>query len=610
MRFVFLLVLFVSIVFAETVSQTDWSGGGGVQGPVSEWNESFWSSDAGVFFTGGKLKLLPIPMSPIEHNVDGYVVGATSVYSVDIDGDGDSDVLGSASSSSDDIIWWENIDGLGTSWTKHTIDGNFQGAVSVYSTDVDGDGDYDVLGAAFYDDEITWWENEDGTGASWTEHIIVEGYLHAASVYSDDVDGDGDADVLGAAASSDEIAWWENLDGTGASWTKHIVAGDFDGTRSVYSTDVDGDGDVDILGAASVADEITWWENTDGAGTVWTEHIVDGDFDGAMSVSANDVDGDGDADLLGAAYYGNDITWWENTDGTGTSWTEHTVAGNFAQAWSVYSTDVDGDGDADILGAGSGNVNVTWWENTYGTGVSWSGHIVSGDFNGAMSVYATDVDGDGNTDVLAAASDADKIVWWDVMGFPSEGTLESSILDVGDVAEWNAFLAGSQEPAGTSLSLQLRSSDNPSAMGAWSDTVYSSSGQLEGILTDFTRFLQYKVILETFDPEVSPELAFVTLSYTVQVGVSESESSEVPSLSLSVSENPSTGFFSAVVSVPEDALVELSLYDVSGRVVTEVSEELPAGTHSVNFAGLAHGVYFCTMRTGSFTATERVVVLR
>ena len=29
----------------------------------------------------------------------------------------------------------------------------------------------------------------------------------------------------------------------------------------VYATDVDNDGDVDVLGAASGADDIAWWEN-------------------------------------------------------------------------------------------------------------------------------------------------------------------------------------------------------------------------------------------------------------------------------------------------------------------------------------------------------------
>ena len=96
------------------------------------------------------------------------------------------------------------------------------------------------------------------------------------------------------------------------NWTEHTVDGAFHSAFSVYVADIDGDGDMDVLGAAHYANVIAWWENTAGDGTAWTEHIVDGTFDGARSVYAADVDGDGDMDVLGAAYLADDITWWES----------------------------------------------------------------------------------------------------------------------------------------------------------------------------------------------------------------------------------------------------------------------------------------------------------
>jgi len=108
---------------------------------------------------------------------------------------------------------------------------------------------------------------------------------------------------------------------------------------------------------------------------------------------------------------------------------------------------------------------------------------------------------------------------------------------------------------------------------------------------------------------ISPELFNVFFSYSLIVAVDESESSEVPQWSLHPLENPSRGLFSALVSVPETGLVELSVYDVSGRVVSEAVQNMPTGTHSVSFSGLAEGVYFCTMRAGEFSATERFVVV-
>ncbi len=57
-------------------------------------------------------------------------------------------------------------------------------------------------------------------------------------------------------------------------------------------------------------------------------------------------------------------------------------------------------------------------------------------------------------------------------------------------------------------------------------------------------------------------------------------------------------------------MVQISLYDVSGRVIAESSQEFPSGTHSVIFQGLSQGVYFCVMNAEEYTATERVVILK
>ena len=88
----------------------------------------------------------------------------------------------------------------------------------------------------------------------------------------------------------------------------NTIDGAFDSAWSVFSADIDGDGDMDALGAAYFADDITWWENTAGDGSAWTEHTVDANFDGAISVFSADIDGDGDMDVLGAANEADDIT--------------------------------------------------------------------------------------------------------------------------------------------------------------------------------------------------------------------------------------------------------------------------------------------------------------
>jgi len=396
MLFVGVLILFCTCAFSNTSVQTDWSGGAGVQGPVTSWDDSFWNATTTINSTGGVIKLLSYP--PIYHIIDEYFSSARSIYPIDIDGDGDIDLLGISGSR---VRWWENIDGSGNVWIPHIIGEDLDVLVSLYSTDIDGDGDSDVLGAERGGNRISCWENIDGAGNDWMRHTVDADFYGAHSVNSTDVDGDGDADVIGAAYYSDEIAWWENTDGTGSSWIKHTIDSEFDGAISVYSNDIDGDGDSDVLGAAWYADDITWWENSDTApGIIWTEHIIDIDFDLVCSVVSTDIDGDGDADVVGGSYGDYGISWWENIDdGTGLDWREHMVDWGFTSVIDVHSADLDGDGDADIAGAGFYVDKIAWWENNDGVGGGWTKHTVIESYPRPVSAYPADVDGDGDLDL-------------------------------------------------------------------------------------------------------------------------------------------------------------------------------------------------------------------
>merc|ERR1711977_209199 len=93
-------------------------------------------------------------------------------------------------------------------FTKHAITTSADDARSVYAIDVDGDGDLDVLSASFRDDTVAWYENDGSQG--FTKHVITTSADGAISVYAIDVDGDGDVDVLSASVYDDTVAWYEN----------------------------------------------------------------------------------------------------------------------------------------------------------------------------------------------------------------------------------------------------------------------------------------------------------------------------------------------------------------------------------------------------------------
>jgi hypothetical protein len=88
------------------------------------------------------------------------------------------------------------------------------------------------------------------------------------------------------------------------------------------------------------------------------------------------------------------------------------IAEGFDGARSVFAADLDSDGDIDVLGAARYAGEIVWWENVTGGGSRWAAHVVEGGFPGATGVYAADLDSDGDPDIVGSSWDADEVAWW------------------------------------------------------------------------------------------------------------------------------------------------------------------------------------------------------
>ena len=338
---------------------------------------------------------------------------ARSVYSADLDGDGDMDVL---STSYEGISWYEN-DGDGDFGSQQIITINADTFIySVYATDLDGDGDMDVLSGVSGDD-IFWYENVNGDGSVWIEHVILNIFCWASKTYAADLDSDGDKDIIyicnqSPGTGNGVIRWLEN-DGVGNFGTEHNIG--YSGFQ-IYATDIDGDGDMDVLTNMTEYDynkRIIWYEN-DGYGNFGSEQIIISNADAFISsVYATDLDGDGDMDVLSASGDDNKIAWYENVNGDGSVWIEHIITTDALEARSVYATDIDNDGNMDVLSASYDDNKIAWYDNINGLGDFGPQQIITTDANGAESVYAEDLNGDGYMDVLSASSGDDKIAWYE-----------------------------------------------------------------------------------------------------------------------------------------------------------------------------------------------------
>lgn len=189
------------------------------------------------------------------------------------------------------------------------MDDNAIGARTVVAADLNGDGWLDLASASKDDDSVSWYPN-DRTG-HFHEKIVISSGEESTGAYSliaVDIDKDGDQDLVVASNGNDHVSIWRN-DGKG-NFEKTLVYDNADFVLSVTAVDFDRDGDVDIASASFFDGRIIWYENVDGKGYEWRNHTI---YDsnpnaGGHYVSHGDMDGDGDYDLIAVTNAENTVS--------------------------------------------------------------------------------------------------------------------------------------------------------------------------------------------------------------------------------------------------------------------------------------------------------------
>ncbi|MCK5117107.1 MAG: T9SS type A sorting domain-containing protein [Candidatus Aegiribacteria sp.] len=286
-------VMSSGIVFAYGASQTDWIGGPYVQPPSETWSDTFNSSQNCNYQYPGILSLaFEIIDMPAYFNIcEGFYSDAG-----DCDGDGDIDIF---YTGNDTIFTVINANSAGTLW----IPGDTLGCIEysywrcIKSTDIDEDNDVDLIASHNANGVyiLSWFEN---TSQDWQEHFISSSEeFNYTRISCEDFDGDGDQDIISASETclDPNIIWIENKDGSGGSWSEHPVSYE-DYPVSIYPADCDDDGDIDVIGIFKYSASV--YENADGIGTVWIEHSVAPVLNRCLDGSCADVDNDGDVDIF------------------------------------------------------------------------------------------------------------------------------------------------------------------------------------------------------------------------------------------------------------------------------------------------------------------------
>jgi hypothetical protein len=286
-------------------------------------------------------------------------------------------------------------------------------AQNFYPVDLDRDGDMDIVSVADNADALYWYRNE-GTEI-FTEILLDSGSLVDGiwSLFVKDMNGDGDMDILAASGKDGTMAYYLN-DGsqnfTRFSYSHGLSGGKF---RNVHIADLDNDGDEDIAYISNSSDNVIWLENT-GTGTgnlIFGGHMfLDTEATGVWGLDVKDMDKDGDLDvLISTAQSGtvntDKISWYENNGAK--SFTKHDITTTVDKVRSVFAIDVDDDGDMDFLSSSADDDTVSWYQNN---GSQFFTKIdIDTNSDNVQKVTASDVDGDGDIDIMSASGSDDVI---------------------------------------------------------------------------------------------------------------------------------------------------------------------------------------------------------
>lgn len=532
----------------------------------------------------------------------------------DINNDGDVDFFSGTQIGA--ITFYENV-GTSTSFSFKYItdlwedililspaDNERHGANVLEFGDIDNDNDFDLFFGDLFSKGIYFIKNN-GTPSAPDMAIVDSTYpdtepfisLGFNGVRLNDADNDGDKDlfvsVLYSSQTAGSFAYYRN-NGTAANpnfqlitsnYMTNVDAGDW---SNMVFTDMDNDGKKDIIigggsNGHSGSPKLSYYKNT---GTLVSPqftlmqdsipfHVADFNFRYAPAL--DDIDNDGDKDLLLGSFITDSLFFYRNT-GTASSY-NFTFESRGTQIGLTgagqYSTptfvDIDNDGDRDIF-IGNSAGRISFYENT-GTASSFnfvmrSNFYLSIDIGNESIPRFYDIDRDGDQDMFIGRQDG-RITF-----YRNNGTAAAAnFVHVTDSYN-NINVAVSSCPAFTDI-------DNDTDGDLF-------VGNIKGGMFYF---------------ENRDIVGITNISSEVPASFALYQNYPNPF-------NPSTNI---KFDLPKQSHVTLRVYDPAGKLVTQLlSQQLSAGVYEYSFTAenFSSGIYFYSLVTESGTQTKKMLLIK
>ncbi|MCA8956400.1 MAG: DUF1080 domain-containing protein [Planctomycetes bacterium] len=239
--------------------------------------------------------------------------------------------------------------------------------------------------------------------------FATKGYSDNFFVFVHDFDADGWNDILVIGFPGKDASWYRNPQGAAGHWKRHRVFDVVDNESPTF-TDINGDGKPELVcqhGGAMGWAEVDW----QAPDKPWrfhpiSENKVGGRFTHGLGVG--DIDGDGRKDILFR------LGWWRQPESLAgdPQWELHLYNFGGRGGAQMYAYDVDGDGDTDVISSRNAHgFGLFWFEQVRNNGkITFKPHRIMGDrphhsrygvmFGNLHAIDLIDMDGDGLLDIV------------------------------------------------------------------------------------------------------------------------------------------------------------------------------------------------------------------
>jgi len=432
---------------------------------------------------------------------------------------------------------------------------------SICTADFDKDGDNDFAAANFRQNSLSVMMN-DGNGifGSLTEINVGSGPI---SVIAADLNGDGYPDLAVVNQLTNDVSiLLNNGDGSFPNQTTFPV---YESPICLTGADIDCDGDIDLAVGHHNADYASYISivanNGDGTYAEPVRYLF---LSTVFSITAADIDNDGDIDLAFADFYNSHIGIMPN-NGDGSFGIIRTTSVDSLPN-SLFNTDFDADGDIDLAVINSGSNNVEILDN------NGNGHFTTLTTCGVggmpSSVFGADFDGDGDIDLAVTNKNTDDI---------------SVLFNIGNGNFTTPVTYPAGDKPGAILAVDFTGDDIPDLMA-----INEGSDDVSLLINKLTTDLPIE--------EKLPNKFTLFQNFPNPF-------------------NPSTNIRFNLVKAGD---VVIEIYNIIGqKVTTLIDERLSAGVHQVTWNGtdsdghnVASGIYFYQLETGEIIKSRKMILLK